>query len=966
MKFLFEDNLDYQRAAVDAVVDLFGDREAFGGEAAPSGTLEAVWPAAARGTVFGEGAPGGAFRDFDPMATRNLTDDGAVGNRLPISEAALLENLRDVQRRNGLPRSESLGGRDFTVEMETGTGKTYVYLRTLFELNRRCGLAKFIVVVPSVAIKEGVSKTLEITRDHFAARYPAARGMEWFLHDSRKPGQIRNFAASPAVQIMIVTAAAINKRDVNALYKENEKTGGERPLDLIRAVRPVLVVDEPQSVDGGLSGRGKRALEEMNPLFTLRYSATHRDPHAMVYRLDAVDAYRRGLVKQIEVAALEREADDNRPHIRLERVRQNRGAVIARATLDVAVGAGIRRRVVTLISGDDLAEKTGRRMYADHRVGVITGGTDASLEIRHPEGDVFLRPGEEFGGAGAEAVQRLMIRRTIREHLEREKAFAERGLAISVLSLFFIDSVRFYRDRDERGNPVPGKYARMFEAEFRALAERPDYRPWAEKILDGGEIAEIHNGYFSIDKRGNWTESAETSQIHRENAERAYRRIIKEKEKLLSPDNRLKFIFSHSALREGWDNPNVFQICALREMGTERERRQTIGRGLRLCVDHRGRRLRDPAINILTVVANERYEDFARNLQREIEADTGIRFGALPKDHFAEWLKSGGEEAGAAASETLWNFLREAKYIDDAGRIGSRLRAALDKDRLALPERFENRREAIIAALRKIAGPFRVRNADRRTEEKPDGVAADDAAFRRLWTRLSDKTRCRIDFDSQRLIDEAARALGEAPPVRPIRARFRKAVLQLESGGAKTRSIRTEAEAAEMAEAPADMPDLLTELARRTGLTRRSIAAILKKSGRLSDFPLNPRAFIERAAAAVARARRSALGTGIRYRSAADGGFVRERLKPGEIEGSKGLSGERHPGVFSGEEALASIAETEAMGNPGPVGFQGKPPARFVIPTPLGPFHPAWCRARHGDAGEIVDFLAQAPARKSD
>jgi len=866
MKFFFEDNLDYQRAAVEAVVDLFRDRETF-----DRGPAEDGWPTLP-----------------DSMADAgSMGPDGFVGNRLPIGEDALLGNLREVQRRNGLPRSERLGGRDFTVEMETGTGKTYVFLRTLFELNRRYGLTKFIVVVPSVAIKEGVSKTLEISRDHFAARYPAARGMEWFLHDSRKPGQIRNFAASPAVQIMVVTAAAINKRDVNTLYKENEKTGGERPLDLIRAVRPALIVDEPQSVDGGLSGRGKQALEGMDPLFTLRYSATHRDPHAMVYRLDAVDAYQRGLVKRIEVAA---------------------------------------------------------------------------LEIRSADGDRSPRPGEATGDATAEAVQRLMIRRTIREHLEREKAFAERGLAISVLSLFFIDSVRFYRDRDDRGNPIPGKYARMFEKEFRALAAESEFEAPARKILDGGEIAEIHNGYFSIDKRGNWTESAETSQVHRENAERAYRRIMKEKEELLSPDNRLKFIFSHSALREGWDNPNVFQICALREMGTERERRQTIGRGLRLCVDHRGRRLRNPAINTLTVIANERYEDFARNLQREIEADTGIRFGALRKDHFAQWLESGGDGTGAAASETLWDFLRGADYIDDAGRIGPRLRASLDQDRLALPERFEDRREAITAALRKIAAPFRVRNADRRAEETGDDVASADGAFERLWTRLSENTRCRIEFDPQGLIDEAARVLREAPPLRPIQARFRKAGLRLESGGAKTRSIRAEAEVAEMAEAPANMPDLLTELAQRTGLTRRSIATILEKSGRLKDFPKNPRPFIERTAAAIRRARRNALGVGIRYRSATDGRFVRERLKSDEIGGSKDLSAENHRSVLSGGEPLASSVEKEAMGNSSPVGFHGKPPARFVIPTPLGPFHPAWCHARRGDAGEIVDFLAEAPA----
>ena len=610
MKLHFEPNLDYQLQAIEAVCDLFRGQEACRTEF----TVTMKLP--------------------DQQMTLGVAEtDLGVGNRLTLLDDQLLQNLRDVQLRGGLAPSSVLASGDFTVEMETGTGKTYVYLRTIFELNKRYGFTKFVIVVPSVAIKEGVYKSLQITEEHFKGIY-AGVPVDFFLYDSGKLGQVRNFATSSTIQVMVVTVGAINKKDVNNLYKDSEKTGGEKPIDLIKATRPIVIVDEPQSVDGGLTGAGKTALDAMNPLCTLRYSATHANKHHMVFRLDALDAYERKLVKQIEVAAATIEDAYNKAFVRLVSVSNKRGTISAKVELDVKTATGVKRQEVTVSDGDDLQQTTQRDIYANFRVGEInTTKGGEFLELRYPGGEVMLAVGQAYGDVDALAVQREMIRRTIREHLEKEKVL--RPKRIKVLSLFFTDAVERYRQYDADGNPVKGDYARIFEEEYKRAAKLPAFQSLFTEVDLAHAAEDVHNGYFSIDKKGGWSDTAENNAGNRDNAERAYSLIMKDKEKLLAFDTPLKFIFSHSALKEGWDNPNVFQICTLREMGTERERRQTIGRGLRLCVDQDGQRVRGFEVNRLTVIATESYEQFAENLQKEIEADTGIRFGVLEQHQFA-------------------------------------------------------------------------------------------------------------------------------------------------------------------------------------------------------------------------------------------------------------------------------------------------------------------------------------------
>jgi len=387
MKLHFEPNLDYQLQAIESVCDLFRGQEICRTEF----TVTMKLP--------------------DQQLTLGVADtDKGLGNRLTLVDDQLLDNLRSVQLRNGLAPSSTLASGDFTVEMETGTGKTYVYLRTIFELNKRYGFTKFVIVVPSVAIKEGVYKSLQITEEHFKSMY-AGVPVDFFLYDSSKLGQVRNFATSATIQIMVVTVGAINKKEVNNLYKDSEKTGGEKPIDLIRATRPIVIVDEPQSVDGGLSGAGKAALDAMNPLCTLRYSATHANKHHMVYRLDAVDAYERKLVKQIEVAAATIEDAFNKPYVRLLEVSNKKG-ISAKVELHVQTATGAKPQVLTVNDRDDLQQLAKRAVYADFRVGEInTAKGEEFMELRYPGGEVYLALGQAQGEAEGRAVTRERRRR---------------------------------------------------------------------------------------------------------------------------------------------------------------------------------------------------------------------------------------------------------------------------------------------------------------------------------------------------------------------------------------------------------------------------------------------------------------------------------------------------------------------------------------------------------------------------
>lgn len=958
MKLHFEDNLDYQQAAIDSVVSLFKGQEISRSEF----------------TV--------TFRtESSPNLSLGMEESQlGIGNRLLLVDEEIEENLRQVQLKNGLKPTEKLASGDFTVEMETGTGKTYVYLRTIFELNKNYGFTKFVIVVPSVAIKEGTYKTLQITQEHFEGLYPKAKGYEYFLYDSSKLGQVRNFATSSNIQIMVTTVGSINKKEVNNLYKENENTGGEKPIDLVRATNPIIIVDEPQSVDGGLSGAGKKALDAMNPLCTLRYSATHVDKHHMTFRLDAVDAYERGLVKQIEVASLQIDSGNNKPYIRLESTHNKKGSITAKVELDVQRGKNIKREILTVEDGDDLEQITNRSIYENMQIGTITCGKgNESIEVKGEGFDKVLRPGDAIGGIDPDQIKRLMIRRTIKEHFDKELLFAANKQPIKVLSLFFIDSVEHYRQYDEGGNPVKGKYALMFEEEYRKLAKSAEYQSLFKEIDLTADAAEVHNGYFSIDKKGRAVETAENNQSGRDDAERAYNLIMKEKEKLLSFDTKLKFIFSHSALKEGWDNPNVFQICTLRDMGSERERRQTLGRGLRLCVNQFGQRLRGNDINTLTVIATESYEQFAENLQKEIEQDTGIRFGIVEPHQFAtiQTVNAQGDVSpiGVDQSQKIWDFLKVANFVDAKGKVQDSLKIALKDGSFALsPEikqtliaKHGDEQAGVIetnvqALLRKLAGRLDVKNADDRQIIRTREAILQSDEFKALWDRIKYKTTYRVEFDNLKLIKDCAEAIRNCPPITKTRAQFRKADIAIGKGGVTAEQTSASGYTT-IHENDIELPDIITDLQDKTQLTRKSIVQILIDSHRLEDFKRNPQQFIDYASEAINRTKRLALVDGIRYTKIGEDHFYAQELfKQEELKGYLKNTLETQKSVYTHvvyDSAGVERTFAEDLEKNERVKVYAKLPAWFKVPTPLGTYNPDWAVVVEDEGEEKLYFVVE-------
>lgn len=959
MKLHFEDcyqdaRLTYQQEAIDSVCELFAGQEI-------CRTEFTVMSQSVRYSKAQEELPlGGSFVQTDLGL---MQSELGIGNRLSLLDDEILGNLHAVQTKNGLRPASVLASGDFTVEMETGTGKTYVYLRTVFELNKRFGFTKFVIVVPSVAIKEGVYKTLQITEDHFRNLY-ANKPFEYFLYDSTKLGQVRNFATSPNIQIMVMTVGAIRSKNFNIIYKDSEKTGGEKPIDLIKSTCPIIIVDEPQSVDGGLEGQGKKALAEMNPLCTLRYSATHVDKHHMVFRLDAVDAYDKKLVKQIEVASADVDGGHNKPYIRLLAIKKNRTGSVqgAELELDVQRDKTVSREKVSVLAGEnDLEQITGRSLYAGYMIedfGIKAG--EEFLQLSNLEAP--LKKGEAIGGVDEDAIKRQMIRRTIEEHLAKELRLLPLG--IKVLSLFFIDTVEHYRSYGPNGEETQGKYARMFEEEYRKAAAKSTFRSLFKEIDLDVDVREIHNGYFSIDKKGKWTETAENNQGNRDNAERAYNLIMKDKEKLLSTDTKLKFIFSHSALKEGWDNPNVFQICALREMGTERERRQTIGRGLRLCVNQEGQRVRGD-VNTLTVVATESYEQFAENLQKEIEADTGIRFGVVEKHQFANIAVKGTDGAtkplGVEQSEAIWEHLKQQGFVDTKGKVQDSLKLALKEGTLVMPPEFAAETPQIKEMLRKLAGKLDIKNADDRRPIKTREAMLNSPDFKALWDRIKHKTTYRVQFDNDALIASCIQAIADTPPVAKTRLQWRKADLAIGKGGVAAQQTTASAPII-LEESNIELPDLLTELQDRTQLTRRSLVKILTDSKRLDDFKKNPQQFIDQAAEAINQTKRMALVDGIKYQRIGD-------VYAQELFETEELTGYLHKNMLKAKKSVYEYVVYDSGGIEKTFAEQlemneavkvfAKLPSWFKVPTPLGTYNPDWAVLVNEDGKEKLYFVVE-------
>lgn len=581
MKIKFASNQQYQIDAINAVTDIF------------------------------EGQPlaQSAYEiRFDESAGLAQWSELGLGNKLVLSEQAILENLQKVQSRNDISLSDALDGLNFSVEMETGTGKTYVYLRTIYELNARYGFKKFVIVVPSVAIREGVMSNIELTREHFQSLY-GNQPIDAWIYDSRQVSRLRQFAKSNQMQVLIINIDAFNKKDIAVIHQENDRMSGRRPIEFVQAARPIAILDEPQNME---TETAKEAVSSLNPLCTLRYSATHRNLYNLVYRLDPVKAYDLRLVKQIEVDSILASGDYNQPYIRVKSIKAKAGGPpVAQIEIDVSSLSGPKRKIISISkNGQDLYDLCGER--ENYRGYILENiSARAGLEFVQFSNGIRLGIGEAQGGHSDEAM-RIQIEQTIENHFEKELAISRlpEDQRMKVLSLFFIDRVANYVGDNS-------KIRNWFVEAYETIAKKPQYASLNPLAVDC-----VHGGYFAQDAKGVAKDTTGKTKADDD----AYSLIMKDKERLLSPETPLRFVFSHSALREGWDNPNVFQICTLNETKSEMKKRQEIGRGLRLPVRLNGERCFDPTINRLTVIANESYREFADALQREIQDECGVSF----------------------------------------------------------------------------------------------------------------------------------------------------------------------------------------------------------------------------------------------------------------------------------------------------------------------------------------------------
>lgn len=930
MKIQFDKDLDFQKEAIKSIVDIFE-----GNPIAQSNFTVA---------------------NLTGQINMNETNLG-IGNKLDsfFDEEDILKNVRKIQLRNGLTQSTQIKKNEyhFTIEMETGTGKTYVYLRTIFELNKKYGFTKFIIVVPSVAIKEGVIKSIEMMDYHFKLLFDNViyKANEY---KSKNIENIRDFATSDNINIMVMTIQSFNK-DTNVINNDHERTNGLKPLEFIRDTNPIVIIDEPQSTVN--TKKAKDAVMSLNPLCTLRYSATHKEKHNLVYRLDAIDAYQRQLVKQIEVASVMSKDHHNDAYLKLISVDNKKSPITAKIEFDKKENGTIKRVIKPVTVGDDLFEMSGgREQYSGYIISEIyTGEGSEYVDFTSKE---FIRLGEVRGEVDDNTIKRTQISKTIEEHLDKELRLKQEG--IKVLSLFFIDKVTNYRFYDENGNPVKGKYAVWFEEEYKKIIKKPKYGILFNDVDIDNEAEAVHNGYFAQDNKGKLKDTNGNSLAD----EDIYSLIMKDKERLLSFESKLKFIFSHSALKEGWDNPNVFQICTLNETKSEMKKRQEIGRGLRLAVNQDGKRVRGFNVNTLTVMANESYEYFAKALQKEIEEEEGIKFGVVEKHSFANIaIIEDGEQKylEQKASEKIWNYLKEKDYIDENGKVTDELRRDIKDNRVELPEQYNEQKTEIVVVLKKIAGNLNIRNAN---DKKPVNINKRrflSPEFKELWDKVKYKTTYSVKFNTEELIKVCSEEIMNNLRVDKAKLIYTKAQVDINVGGTAVKENDRNVLIVE--EQGYILPDIITYLQNETNLTRKTIVRILKESKRLNDFKNNPQKFMDEVSKIIQRKMKYLIVDGIKYEKIGEEEFYAQELFDNEelfgylnrnmIESDKSV----YDYVVYDSDVEAEFARKFENNNS--VKVYAKLPKWFAIPTPLGNYNPDWAVFIEKNGEEKLYFVVE-------
>ena len=961
MKLKFK-NQNFQTDAVNAVVDLF----------------------------IGQEKTQSTFSVMDDRQTTFLNELGQ-GNALYIDQETLTANMHAVQKRNSLPLTDIAGNMQFCIEMETGTGKTYVYTKTIFELHRKYGFTKFVIVVPSVAIREGVYKSFQVTQEHFGLQYDNVP-CRYFIYSSAKLSDVRQFATSSNIEVMIINIDAFKKAE-NIINQAQDRLNGETAMGFIQNTHPIVIIDEPQSVDN--TPKAKEAIATLNPLCVLRYSATHREAYNMVYRLDALDAYNRHLVKRIAALGVTFTSSPAAGgFVYLEGVDLSRDrAPAARIGFEVKGASGIRTVVKQLRRKADLfAASNGLAEYADRYVVAEIDGRDSSVTFLN---GLKLYAGQFSGGEERTALQRrVQIRETIRTHLRRERELYSRG--VKVLSLFFIDEVSKYRLYDgDSGSGRSGEYAKMFEEEYVAVAEafRREIDDLAYRAyLDGIDARETHQGYFSVDRRkGRQARFVEGKIDHTSRTSSdadAYDLIMRDKERLLSLDEPVRFLFSHSALREGWDNPHGFQICMLKpQTESEIRSRQEIGRGLRLCVNQEGERMDESVLggavqelNKLTLITDMEFGRFAEALQQGLAASLAGRPRTVEPGLFAGRLLTGTTGARVRVTRELADeicaALRKQGYVKDRVLTGSFF-ADRDRGAVRLGGSLQDLSAAVAQVLSGVYTPRAIpaENAHGgNVTARADPEKLQTEAFRSLWARVGPKSFYTVSFDTRELIGNVIQALDAHLQVTPVSVRtvYGEQATQLQSREQllQGRAFRRRESRVQAAGPPAPggvRYDLVGRLVEETGLTRTTAAAILQGIApeTFAMFRLNPEDFLLQASRLINREKAAAVVRHITYHrldASYDAALFTNAVRRGRL-GCTAVPAAHSISDYVICDTDRERAFAEALEASEAVRLYVRLPKSFFIPTPVGRYTPDWAIALRDRAGDPVYFVAETSGR---
>lgn len=919
--------------------------------------------------------------------------DGFENADIVLKDEEILKNIQYIQSINNINVSKKLvkhlGRCSLDIEMETGTGKTYVYIKTIFELNKRYGFSKFIIVVPSIAIREGVKKTFEITEEHFMDNYH--KKARYFIYDSKHLNDLDNFSKDSNINVMIINAQAFNARgkDARRIYEALDEFQSRKPIDVIAANKPILIMDEPQKLGGKAT---QEALKLFKPLFCLNYSATHKEKHNLIYVLDALDAYNERLVKKIEVKGFEvKNFKGTEKYLYLDEIIVSaKKPPRARIELEIKYNKSINRESRIFDVGDNLyITSNNMEQYKENYVINEINPIDGTVTFTN---GLVITKGDIVGDISEKDMRRIQIRETIASHFEKEEALFNKG--IKTLSLFFIDEVAKYRVYDENGEEQNSEYAQVFEEEYTNILN--EYitlldTPYA-RYLKSIDVKDTHKGYFSIDKKTKrFVNSAVKGKSNESDDITAYDLILKNKERLLSFEEPTRFIFSHSALREGWDNPNVFQICTLKHSDSTTGKRQEVGRGLRLCVDKNGDRVdvnypgitKDNIhdINKLTVIASESYKTFAEDLQKDIRADLYDR----PKKATIEYFEGKKIiiddeviEISKKQAKEIYRYLVKNDYIDEEENINEKYRIDLENDCLVdLPEDLQAIEEGVQKLIQSVFDENAIKNMmenGNKTTIKENKLNDNfyKKEFQELWKYINHKYAYTVNFKSDELIEKAIKHINEKMYVSELQYTLSKAeqkknidINELERGDS-FKNVSSSTKTLKHSEVSRIKYDLIGKIAEGTTLTRKTVAKILKgiEPNIFSMFKNNPEEFITKCIKFIKEEKATMIVNHITY-NVVEGTYDSD-IFTAEDKGkdfSKAFLAKKHikDYVFTDGTAEKSVERkfAEDIDVAQEVSVYAKLPKTFKIPTPVGYYSPDWAIAFYEGTVKHIFFIAE-------